>query len=472
MFTKIMKLILKSRFSWSYFLIIFVFVFYAFSTSLASGSPQSVTDLYYFGGILSFFSIVALVVGGLTMSKSDSEFLLISPVRRRSMASALYVGQYLYTGPLLLSAFAVFVLSHPYSPMVKLGLVGVIILLSTLPVSLNVNTTGFPNWSRFLIAGVTVLWIFSFHFGFVYSPVSILLNHVYTGAAASVAVTAVLLARSVYMLGDDDLAIKVLDVRNRNPDYKTIRDYSSLSPVRAIMMYGFSQFEIATRSNLSGAPTITGRRIKISVALVIFAAIAVAYGVIVHTLGAVNNPNGFGYLYIIIFATLYIGVYPAILMSGSTLPMERAWLSFTSMRPSSYMPVLAASKMLQVVLLLLPFTVVDVVLFFLGYHYALANTLDFLVYEPIFLGIFIAVNYKSQSYQITEEKLITSRFNASQFVLLPFMFLYFGAVGVSIIFPIGNIVAVPVLAAFVYLLFRWKGYWDRRLYKLIEKGYV
>ena len=246
MFLRLMKLIIRSRFSWSYFLVIFLFIVYAAMSVFGFGNPsQNDLGQYYFAGVLGLFATASVLIGGLTMTKSDSEFLLVSAVKRRTLAFALYAGQYLYTGPIILSAFAILTLTVPYSAPDKALIFLGVCFLSTFPVSLNTSSTNMRLPIRIAIAALVLLWIFSFLLGFQYSPISLFHGHVIEAVGTSITVSALLLLRSFMLLSREDLAIKVLDLRRRSSEYRNIKDYSSLSPLRAVMLYGFSQFELA-----------------------------------------------------------------------------------------------------------------------------------------------------------------------------------------------------------------------------------
>lgn len=473
MFPKLMKLVIKSRFSWSYFLIIFIFSLYGVLSIVLSRLPTGANySEYYFSGILAVFSLMGIIMGGLTLSRSDSEFLLVSPVRRRALATALYIGQYLYTGPLILIAFLIYSLSTPYPLPVKLAIFGDVALMSTIPVSLSVCSSNLHIVYKIGASAAAVAWAFSFLINFPFSPVAMFNGQLYTGIAATVVVSVLLLFRALTLMSSDSLAFKVLDRGNKRSDYKRIMSYSDKSPMGAIFQYGFSEFEIASRTNFSGTPTLSGRRFRIIYVMLVFIAVAVLYVYAVFHLEPPSPGPGATFDFIPVLFGIYIGVFPPLIMASGTMPMERAWLSFTSMRPSKYMPMLTVVKMVQLACVMAALAVGDVVLYILGVKSAVNTIAIFVLYSPLFLGLFMEINYRVQHYQIKDEKLIVSRYSASQFVLVPLILVFFVVAAVASILPVIDIVAVPVFAAIVAFFLFWRNFWDNRLYSLVEKGFV
>ncbi|AKA49390.1 hypothetical protein IX51_10105 [uncultured archaeon] len=467
-----MKLIIKSRFSWTYFLIIFVFFAYAGVAVLSSQAPTGVAlGDYYFAGMLALFSVVSILTGGLSMTKSDSEFLLVSPVERRTLSSALYIGQYLFTGPLIFVAFLVYALTAPYGPDVRIILFAYAIFLSTLPVSLSVASANLHLKWKLSAAALFVVWVFSFRLGFQYSPVSMFQGHLYSAIIPAISLSVILLAASLFLLSSDKLEYRLLDRSVGKSEYKHIKDYTDITPERAIFRYGFSRFEMATRTNFSGTPTLSGRRIRANFVLAVFVVAALLYGYTAYHFNP--KPGSFINVNIITLTIgIYLGVFPPLIISGSTMPMERAWLSFTSMRPSRYVPLLTLAKMFQLIYFFTAFAAVDVALYFLGVYGAINNLLLFLVIDPLFLVFFMALNFRVQSYQIKDDKLITSRYSASQFILIPPMLVFFAVAGISSLFLLVDLFIIPIAAAIVALIMLWKGFWDKRVNKLVEKGFI
>lgn len=473
MFPKLLKLIIKSRFSWTYFIIIFVFALYGFMSIVLSRLPTGLNySEYYFSGMLGLFAVMGILMGGLSMNRSDSEFLIVSPVRRRSLGMALYIGQYLYTGPLIAIAFLIYSLTTPYSVDVKLLIILDVLLMSTIPVSLSVASSTISIIYRIPAAALAVFWAFSFLINFPFAPTAMFNGSLYTGFAATIVVSVALLARSLTLLSSDKLAFKVLDRRSGRSDYKRIQKYSELSPRRAIFRYGFFRFEMAARTNFSGTPTLSGRRISILYVAIFFVAAAVLYGYAALKFSPAPGGGPAGLNFVTLLAGIYIGVIPPLMMSSGTLPMERAWLSFTSMRPSTYIPFLTATKMLQLALIMLPFALADLILYLRGVPGTLNSIPIYLLYSPLFLGIFLEINYRVQHYQIKDEKLIVSRYSASQFALIPPVLAFFVADAIASVFPIADIVIIPLFAAAVLIIMFTKGFWDKRLNKLVELGFI
>lgn len=468
-----MLLLIKSRFSWSYFAIIFVFLMYGGMAIGFSSLPTGTGyEDYYFAGILGMFSAVSIMLGGLSMTQSDSEFLMVSAVKRRELSYALYIAQYIYTGPIIFIAFLLYAFTANYSDPGKILIFFDVLLMSTVPVSLTVISTNVDLRIRLSSAAIFLAWVFSFLLGFQYSPISMFQGHLLQSVIPTMIFSVVILAIALFMLRSENLAYKLSNFRIRTSEYKNIRKYAGLSPWRAIFQYGFSQFEITTRTNFSGTPTLSGRRVRSNLILVIFLAVAVVYGYLAYRFNPTAEPNLLNFNFVMLFGGIYISIFPPLIMSGSTVPMERAWLSFTSMMPDRYLPLLTLSKVVQLIYLMSGFIAADAVLYFMGVYGALNNLILFLVYDPLFLVIFMAINYRLQNYQIKDEKLITSRYTASQFALIPPMLLFFAVAGASSVFIIVDVFAVPLIAVIAIFFLFWKKFWNNRMYGLVEKGFI
>lgn len=472
MFPKLIKLLIKSRFSWTYFLIIFLFLFYGVMAIMLSSVPtgQDYAD-YYFAGIFGLFSAVSIMLGGLSMTQSDHEFLLVSAVSRRDLSVALYIAQYVYTGPIIFIAFLLYGFTADYSGLDKVLIFFDALMMSTVPVSLTVASTNIDLKLRLAGAAAFMVWVFSFKLGFIYSPISMFQGHILEAVLPTMAISAIFLFVALRLLRSKNLAYRISNIRIRGSEYRNIRRYVNLSPWRAIFRYGFSQFEITTRTNFSGTPTLSGRRIRANFVLIFFIAAAIVYGYVAYSFNPSGNTIGD-----INFATflggMYVGVLPPLMMSGSTMPMERAWLSFTSMTPDKYVPLLTVAKVVQLLYLMAAFIIVDIILFFYGVKGSLNNLILFSVFDPFFLILFMAINYRVQNYQIRDEQLISSRYTASQFALVLPSLGFFAIAAISNILLVADLVIVPVVAALgIWVLF-WKKFWNKRLNKLIEAGFI
>lgn len=476
MFLKILKLIIRTRFALSYFIIIFIFIAYALlSLSLSFSATGSQFDAYYFSGILILFSMISVVMGGLSMSKSDSEFLIVSPVNRRELASALYIAQYLYTGPIILAVIMVYALVIPHNPLSFGLLIMDTALLSTFPVSLSVTTSVLSYPKRIIVGAAIIVWIVSSFIGFNFSPTAIYRGQIVDASISTIAVTLVTLIIALSLFSNEELPFRVLDLRRTKSDYKSIKSYIGLNPKRAIFQFAFSQFEIASRSNFSGTPTLSGRKIRTIFVFILISIVSVVYGILAYRYNPTAQnaiPGALPINFVTFFASLYAGILPAGIMSGSTIPMERAWLSFTSMKASTYMPALTIAKIIQTVFILLPFAVVDTVLYFLNVSGALENMVVFMVYTPLLVGLLLPLNYRVQNYQIKEERLLQSRFNAAQFILLPPVLIYIVVVLLSMFLLIIDVYAIPIASVLLVFLLTRKKFWNERIYKLVEKGFV
>lgn len=103
---------------------------------------------------------------------------------------------------------------------------------------------------------------------------------------------------------------------------------------------------------------------------------------------------------------------------------------------------------------------------------AIESLLVFLVLGPLLIGLHLFIMFSVSPYQITYEGFISTRMSEAQFVpaLPPIIFTVI--VMVSILVPI--LIIFTALGTWLVLLLiaSRKSYWERKLNKLVENGFV
>ena len=122
MFSKILKLIISTRYTKAYLITIGLLLVY--SILLISLYRSSLDPYYQYAYLIlvSFFIVGFGFTGTVPVMKSDMNFLFVSSIKRRDFASVLYVSAYLYQGLLfLLMSFLIgsgIIASSPDKPIV------------------------------------------------------------------------------------------------------------------------------------------------------------------------------------------------------------------------------------------------------------------------------------------------------------------------------------------------------------------
>src|SRR5690242_9451237 len=101
MLPKLVKFVLLTRFSKPLlgligFFLVYDFVIGVFAIRNSSGASLGLS--YYAVGAAIFFIIVNLLLGGLFILKSDKDYLLTLPLKRRDLSAALFTAQFLGSG--------------------------------------------------------------------------------------------------------------------------------------------------------------------------------------------------------------------------------------------------------------------------------------------------------------------------------------------------------------------------------------
>ena len=155
-------LLVRTRFTGYYLLIIILIAVYSLYAApyQISGAAYNYGTIY-FSAILGGYSIVSSLAGGISVSKSDQEYLLVSPINRRHLIFALLMVQAIGAG-LILIAVSVFVLAlvH-YGPRGMSLVILNLILLDIFLITIGVGTYHLKRSYRVVIAVTIGLWVIS-----------------------------------------------------------------------------------------------------------------------------------------------------------------------------------------------------------------------------------------------------------------------------------------------------------------------
>ena len=477
MFTSVMKLILRTRFSASYFAVIaFVLLYSLISLSgNDAGSGYLYGDLY-FTLIIGVFSTISIIFGGISVTKSDQEFLLVSAIRRRDLVPALFTAQFLASGLILLAASLITILGiYRYSALVGVAILDVI-LLALFSVSVGIVLTDRSLFLRIPLAAVSLLWILSSYLGFKYGAISFLKYDPVLSLLTIFPVTIASLFFAVRILSGENLPYRVSGIRKQSMNFRKTSRYEGLSPNMAILKLGITQISLATRASSMGNIKSTARRIQFSVVFIIFIAIAVGYSIYMLYYAVpseyISFPGISGVNLVTMFLIIYLGSTPQMIMSSGAMAYERAWLSFMSMEPGSYVNMLIISKMIQAAIAGIPIAIAGFALDLLGVQGTLMVIPVFEIVSPFMVGVYLFMAFSVRPYQMKDENYIPARFSANQFLMiLPIIGFYI--IAFSIIFiPISLIYLSAFMALILAFILTRKNYWTRRVNKMVERGFI
>lgn len=465
-------LLVRTRFTGYYLLIIILIAVYSLYAApyQISGAAYNY-GIIYFSAILGGYSIVSSLAGGISVSKSDQEYLFVSPINRRHLIFALLLVQAIGAG-LILIAVSVFVLALVHYGPLEMSLVILnLILLDIFLITVGIGTFHLKRNYRVVIAVAIGLWVISFFVGFPYSPQAFMEGNPLNSLVMTAPVAGASLLGAINSLASEQLPIRISSQRERKKEYSSIVRYVKYTPVQAVFLNGFSNLSYSTNTMMAGGIKTLTSRIRLRTYYALMVGIAAVYGFLAYYLiGFGAQAEGFNF--VVLLGSVYVGVIPQFIFNSGVMTYERAWLSFTSMEPWKYISITIASKVAQSILTSIPFVAVSLIDSYLGVKNSLEAVLVFLVLDPLLIGLYLLIVFSASSYQITDEGFISTRMSAVQFVPALPLLLFIFVVMLSIIVPLVIVFASIGTAMLLYLLSTRREFWERRINKLVQKGYA
>ncbi len=465
-------LLIRTRFTWYYILIIVLIATYSLYAIpyQIEGQPYAYATLY-FSGIVGGYSIITAVAGGISVSKSDQEFLLVSPVEGRDLITSLLAVQAIGTG-LVLIAVSLFVLAMVHYGPVEMALAVLnMILLDLFLITVGIGTFHLKKTYRVAIAAAIGLWVVSYFLGFPYSPQAFINGNPVDSLVLTAPVAVISLLGAVKSLSSEDLPIRISTSKEKKKEYRSIVRYINYSPEKSVFLNGFTNLSYSTNSMMAGGIKTMTSRIRLRTYYMIIIIIAVIYGFLAYFLIDFGIQSQ-GFNLVVLLGSIYVGVIPQFVFNSGVMTYERAWLSFTSMEPWKYISIIIGSKVAQSVITSIPFVTVSLIDAYLGVMNSMEAILVFLILDPLLIGLYLLIVFSASYYQITDEGFISSRMSAVQFVPALPLILFMVIVIISIIIPQLIIFTSVFTALIVVFLATRKKFWERRVNKLVQKGYV
>lgn len=472
MFIKVMKLLIKSRFSKAFLLIIlaiFVYSFFVISFGFDLNSEKNFGS-YYLAFFFLLFLISATVGGGLSVTRADLDFLLTSAVRNRDLIPAFFIAQSLSSSLIFIAAASGAIAFYRTNLSdFMLGIVA-IICMAILPISMSLNMAGKGMKLKAPAAAIEGLWIVSSFIGFQYGALSFI---TYLNPYSSLIVifsTIIATAVASTTIRGESLPFRIssFSMRGKN-SYDKSFSFMGKNPVEAIMSLHFRQVDFTSRVASMGNIRVKVNRVSIYMLFAIISVIALllTFLLIEFQRNFLSTYGSFG----IYLLSAYIAWFLSLMLSTGTLSKERAWLSFTSIPIEIYLRKVMEAKVLQTLFASVPFIISFIILGFYVSHTFFILTIVLILFPPLYSGINFSLSFLRKPYQILQENILPSTYNASQFAVFPISFTMLIALFAVVIFPITIPFIFTIdLLILLFLSFR-KSYWQKRLYQWIERGY-
>lgn len=469
MLPKLLKFIVRTRFSKPFLVLIGILVVYEIGiSSIVPPQSASVILSYYGTAIIALLLAMALATGGVMVLKSDRDYLFTLPLSPRDLSISIFFSQFVAFGITILFMF-VYLSPSLSSPFLVADLVALALTFT----SLGIIATSLTTRVRIALSALVAAWTLLGIAKFPVSPGAAFNGEVYSGTATLLVLGAVTTAAAFRGLTRIELDMMRSLVRSTSSEVKSQVSYSGKTPIGAIYSMNLSSMSLAGRMNMAGASRYVSKRVKTRWVVAATSAAAAAYFVFVLSLGppAPFTPGSDSLPAAILVA---VGLtFFAFFLSQSAITNERLWLSLTSLPASTYFRHLIASRVVSLLFILAPFAAADAALFALGYGEALgALTVVIAVIPGSYVLEILWAAYVAPIQVKGDDLTMQAQFSLRQFsAALPLVAVFFLA-SVASIFPVVAVVGGVALTVTSAALTMSGRFWGRVVAKLTETGFV
>ncbi len=417
MLPKLVKFVLRTRFSRPLLgLVAFFLIYDTVIRAFTSGNAPEFSGgfSYYAVGSSIFFVVMSLLFGGLFVMKSDRDYLLTLPLRRRDLSISLFIAQFVGSGITILFLYGFYV-AGAGDLETTIILVANLVLLACVVTSLGVISNILQTWKRVALAAALGLWCFSSILNFHFTPVSSFTGELVYGSIVLFGVTSVVVPVALRELAYLELGSIRSLLRATSSEYKKNMSFVGKGPIRAILPF---------------RPAV-------------------------------------------VVVPVFMGIITLVLMSQGTLSNERGWLAFTAMDPATYLRHLLFSRVISALAIIGPFGVADIILALFGIRVGAGSAIVLLVTVPSasILAAYLVARLGAVQ-QVKEEGMMPGQFDLRQFLVILPTYLVVGLIFVSEISLTASIVIAAVLTIVSTLLMSIAGVWRGIAYRLTERGFV
>ena len=473
MLARLVKFVVLTRFSKPLLGVVAFFLAYdVVIRTLTTGNESNFSGgfSYYAVGASIFFIAVSLLLGGLFVLKSDRDYLLTLPLRRRDLSLALFVAQFIGSGITILFLFG-FYLAGAGSLETTIVLVFDLVLLASAVTAFGVISNVLAAWKRVLLAIAMGLWCSASLLGVPFTPVSAFTGDFLYGSLALFGVTVVVVPVAFRELAYIELGSIRSMLRATSAEYKRTLSFSGKSPLRAIYSYHLSFLELVGRVNLAGSTSYRAARVRTSTVLAISTVAAAVFLYIAGISPLSETTRAVRGLTFVI--PIFMGVLTLVLMSQGTFSNERGWLAFTAMDPAKYLRHLVLSKIASAMAIIGPFATALMTLALLGDSTAINSSIVLLVTIPAasILATYLVARMGAVQ-QVKEEGMLPGQFELKQILAIIPVYIVIILIVISEISLVASIIIASALSALSFLFMSRASIWRGIAYRLTEKGFV
>jgi hypothetical protein len=465
---KLLKFVLRTRFSRPFLIFVAIMVAYSFvvSTTIPPSGVNAILG-YYAAGIIALFLAMALATGGVMVMKSDRDYLFTLPLSSRDLSISIFFAQFIAFGTTVLFMF-IYLAQAFTSPLLVADMVALALTFT----SLGVIAPTMRTRVRITLSIALALWTLLSFANFPFTPGSAFNGNLYGGTATLMILAAVTLAAAFRGLGRIELDMMKSMVRTTSSDIKSPNSYVGKSPIGAIYSMNLSNMSIAGRMNMAGTSRYVSKRVKTWWVATAATVAASAYFVFALSLGPLPEVSGtdtFPGAIIVAVGLAFLGFF----LSQSAITNERIWLSLTSLPPATYFRHLITSRVASLMLILTPFAVVNLILSVIGYGVSLAALIVILLVIP---GSFVLeicwAAYMAPIQVKGDDMMMPAQFNLRQMATALPLGGVIVLVSAASIVPLLAVIGGVVLCGISAFLTLSGGFWSRVVTKLTENGFV
>jgi hypothetical protein len=416
---------------------------------------------------------MSLLFGGLFVLKSDRDYLLTLPLRRRELSLSLFVAQFVGSGITILFLYGFYV-AGAGDVTTTIVLVANLTMLACVVTSFGVISNILHIWKRVVLATILGIWCLSAILGFEFTPVSAFTGQLLYGSLVLLAVTAIVVPVALRELAYLELGSLRSLLRSTSSEYKKNVSFSGKGPIRAIYSYHLSFLELMGRVNVGGSTSYRTARVRTKTVLAISTVIASVYLFLTGFASKVPSLS-FARLPVnpIVIVPIFMGVLTLVLMSVGAFSNERGWLAFTAMDAATYLRHLLLSRVVSALSIIGPFGAADIVLALMGVERGVEASVVLLVTIPAasVLATYLVARLGAVQ-QIREEGMMPGQFDLRQFLVIIPTYVILGLIIVSELSLVASVVIAVVLTSLSALLLMSASVWRGIAYRLTERGFI
>lgn len=477
MYLLILKLLIRTRLSRGFLVFIALLAVIDFSVSFG-GIVGGSTSQSFIGGATFIvfiyfitFTMVTLFGNGLGMTKPDSDFLLPSSIRGKTLNYALFTVQ-------LISISLIFIiLSVAYSiDLYHLSIeAGIFVLnfvmLGVTLTSISVVISDYGLLYRIPVFAIVSSFLFSFLIGFNYSPFAILTGNMYQATMGTAILFAVSLYLGIRWVHTNDLFVKAPRIAFRQKEtFRGNLTFLGLTPEKAIFRQYFTHFFSGRPIGMSGTVLAVSNRYRLKATFPIFVVIS---AIMVMAIYYYKPPKVEDIYPVLIILLVYLTFSANMGLYGTSFSVERLWLSAMSMPYYKYVQRMVLTQTVQAMVLELPLGVAIAILGFMYGNSLFPMLISVLVLTPEAVAVMSSLSIVARPPQTWENAIMVRRVNLKRVIyLIPYGAIMLSGLLISIIYPAGAAIEAAVVAAAIYLFLTRKNYWEGMVSKLAENSYI